>query len=136
MNHRKFLDPNHKWRFDKRRFNGKVETGTSAPMLTRRQVAKILDGYEKSFGGVGKKRKVSCDINPWNKKSIFFDLPYWKDNLTRHNPDVMHIEKNICNSILGTLLNIGGKMKDHLAARLDLQDQGIRKELHPMPSAD
>ncbi|XP_074373596.1 uncharacterized protein LOC141713936 [Apium graveolens] len=26
MNHRKFLDPNHKWRFDKRRFNGEVET--------------------------------------------------------------------------------------------------------------
>ena len=22
MNHRKFLDPDHKWRFDKRRFNG------------------------------------------------------------------------------------------------------------------
>ncbi|XP_074363625.1 uncharacterized protein LOC141718447 [Apium graveolens] len=120
MNHRKFLDPNHKWRFDKRRFNGEVETGTSAPMLTGRQVAEILDGYENSFGGVGKKRKVSCDINPWNKKSIFFDLPYWKDNLTWHNLDVMHIEKNICDSVLGTLLNIGGKTKDHLAARLDL----------------
>ncbi|XP_074377192.1 uncharacterized protein LOC141718712 [Apium graveolens] len=100
MNLRKFLDPNHKWRFDKRRFNGEVETGTSAPMLTGRQVAEILDGYENSFGGVGKKRK------------------------------------NICDSVLGTLLNIGGKTEDHLAARLDLQDQGIRKALHPMPSAD
>ncbi|KAL8135869.1 hypothetical protein AgCh_010471 [Apium graveolens] len=136
MNHRNFLDPNHKWIFDKRRFNGEVETGTSAPMLTGRQVAEIIDGYENSFGGVGKTRKVGCDINPWNKKSIFFDLPYWKDNLTRHNLDVIHIEKNICDSVLGTLLNIGGKTKDHLAARLDLQDQGIRKALHPMPSAD
>ncbi|KAL8098385.1 hypothetical protein AgCh_031223 [Apium graveolens] len=105
-------------------------------MLTGRQVAEILDSYENSFGGVGKKRKVSCDINPWNKKSMFFDLPYWKDNLTRHNLDVMHIEKNICDSVLGTLLNIGGKMKDHLAARLDLQDQGIRKALYHMPSID
>ena len=25
MNHRKFLDPNHKWRSDKRRFNGNTE---------------------------------------------------------------------------------------------------------------
>jgi hypothetical protein len=31
----------------------------------------------------------------WKKKSIFFRLPYWKDNLLRHNLDVMHIEKNI-----------------------------------------
>ena len=28
------------------------------------------------------------------KKNIFFRLPYWKDNLLRHNLDVMHIEKN------------------------------------------
>ncbi|KAL8107413.1 hypothetical protein AgCh_023983 [Apium graveolens] len=101
--------PNHKWRFDKRRFNGEVETGTSAPMLTGRQVAEILNGYQNSFG---------------------------RDNLTRHNLDVMHIEKNICDSVLGTLLNIGVKTKDHLAASLDLQDQGIRKALHPMPSTD
>ena len=63
-------------------------------------------------------------------------MPYWKDNLTRHNLDVMHIEKNICDSILGTLLNISGKTKDHLNARLDLQELGIRKALHPTTSND
>ena len=31
----------------------------------------------------------------WRKKSIFFELPYWTDNLIRHNLDVMHIEKNV-----------------------------------------
>jgi len=31
----------------------------------------------------------------WKKKSIFFRLPYWKDNLLRHNFDVMHIEKKM-----------------------------------------
>lgn len=30
----------------------------------------------------------------------------------RHNLDMMHIEKNICDSILGSLINIQGKMKD------------------------
>ncbi|KAK6793985.1 hypothetical protein RDI58_007438 [Solanum bulbocastanum] len=35
----------------------------------------------------------------WNKKSIFFYLPYWKTLLLRHNLDVMHIEKNICDNI-------------------------------------
>ena len=48
----------------------------------------------------------------------------------------MHIEKNLCDNILGTLLNMGGMSKDHLAARFDLRDMGIRKSLHPIKSAD
>ena len=46
------------------------------------------------------------------KKSIFFDLPYWKDLYVRHNLDVMHIEKNVCEILIGTLLNMPGKTKD------------------------
>ena len=56
----------------------------------------------------------------WKKKSIFFDLEYWKTLLVRHNLDVMHIEKNEHDSIIGTLLNILGKMKDTLAGSIDL----------------
>jgi hypothetical protein len=67
----------------------------------------------------------------WRKKSIFFELPYWKHNTLRHNLDVMHIEKNIFDSIIGTLLDIPGKTKDHENARKDLQKMGIRKKLHP-----
>lgn len=43
----------------------------------------------------------------------------------------MHIEKNVCESIIGTLLNIPGKTKDGINARLDLKEMGIRKELAP-----
>jgi len=43
----------------------------------------------------------------------------------------MHIEKNICDSILGTLLDIQGKTKDHVNAHYDLQNMGIRNDLHP-----
>ena len=43
----------------------------------------------------------------------------------------MHIEKNVCDSIVGTLMNLDGKTKDHIKARLDLQEMGIRHELHP-----
>jgi hypothetical protein len=42
----------------------------------------------------------------------------------------MHIEKNICENILGTLLNVPGKSKDTTNARLDLYDMKIRPELH------
>ncbi|KAL3509946.1 hypothetical protein ACH5RR_029347 [Cinchona calisaya] len=40
----------------------------------------------------------------------------------------MHIEKNTCGSILGTLLNLDGKTKDTLKPHLDLLDMGI----HPI----
>ncbi|XP_074359908.1 uncharacterized protein LOC141700032 [Apium graveolens] len=49
----------------------------------------------------------------------------------RHVLDVMHIEKNICESLLGTLLNIPGKTKDRESVRLDMADIGIRTELRP-----
>ncbi|XP_041024342.1 uncharacterized protein LOC121264987 [Juglans microcarpa x Juglans regia] len=42
----------------------------------------------------------------------------------------MHIEKNICDNILGTLMNISGKTKYHPNARRDLSNLNIRKELH------
>lgn len=50
--------------------------------------------------------------------------------LIRHNLDVMHIEKNICERLLGTLLDLTGKSKDSEKARLDLQELGIRKNQH------
>uniref|UniRef100_A0A2N9J4U7 Transposase n=1 Tax=Fagus sylvatica TaxID=28930 RepID=A0A2N9J4U7_FAGSY len=52
-----------------------------------------------------------------------------KTLLVRHNLDVMHIEKNICESIIGTLLNVKGKSKDGLKSRMDLEDMKIRNEL-------
>jgi hypothetical protein len=54
----------------------------------------------------------------------------------RHNLDVMHIEKNFCDSILGTVLGIDGKTKDREKARLDMQHLGIRKDRHPVITND
>lgn len=51
--------------------------------------------------------------------------------LLRHNLEVMYIEKNVCESIVGTLLNMKGKTKDNLKSRKDLKDMVIRKNLHP-----
>ena len=76
------------------------------------------------------KSKVS-NPNYWKKKSIFFDLEYWKYLHVRHNLDVMHIDKNVCESIIGTLLNIPSKTKDGLNCHLYLVDMGLRSELPP-----
>ena len=43
----------------------------------------------------------------------------------------MHMEKNVCDSVIGTLLNIQGKTKDCLNTRQDLAGIGIRSQLHP-----
>ena len=48
----------------------------------------------------------------------------------------MHIQKNICDSILGTLLNIEGKTKDTFKATQDLEDMNIRNELHLIKRID
>ena len=66
------------------------------------------------------------------EEEYFFNLPYWSSLLIRDNLDVMHIEKNICEALLGTLLEIAGKTKDTKKAQLDLQDMGIRKDQHPV----
>ena len=41
----------------------------------------------------------------------------------------MHIEKNICDSLLGTIVNIVEKSKDMLKARLGLCEMRIRTSL-------
>jgi hypothetical protein len=58
------------------------------------------------------------------------DLEYWHILSTPHSLDVMHITKNVCESLLGTLLNMPERTKDGPKARNDLIKMGIRDELH------
>ena len=48
-----------------------------------------------------------------------------------HNLDVMHIEKNVFENIIYTLLNDKEKSKDHIKAQKDLQDMSIWRDLCP-----
>ncbi|XP_018475621.1 uncharacterized protein LOC108846934 [Raphanus sativus] len=70
------------------------------------------------------------ELSRWKKRSIFFKLPYWAELLVRHNLDVMHVERNVAASLVSTLLHCG-KSKDGLPPRKDLEDLGIRQDLHP-----
>ncbi|WVZ84272.1 hypothetical protein U9M48_031322 [Paspalum notatum var. saurae] len=126
LGHRRWLTANHKRRRNKTSFNNRAEN-RAAPVP--------LSGAQVQFGKMSNKRKQREEETRWHnwrKKSIFFELPYWENLLVRHNLDVMHIEKNICDSILGTLLDIEGKTKDNVKARLDMQHLGIRKDQHPL----
>lgn len=70
------------------------------------------------------------NVHNWTKRSIFWDLPYWKDQLLNHNLDVMHIEKNFCDNIINTVMDVPGKTKDDVKARLDMADMCDRAELN------
>ena len=129
MGHRAFLPPNHPYRRDKKSFNGAEDHRPAPAPLSGREVVEKLRDFNNVFGK-GQKRKRT--EGPWKKRSIFFQLPYWATNKLRHNLDVMHIEKNIFDSLLATLLDVVGKSKDHINSRYDLQVMGIRKELHPV----
>src|SRR5205814_4010144 len=77
------------------------------------------------------------DATGFKKLSIFFKyLPYWKDLDIRHAIDVMHVEKNICDSILGILFYIKGKTKEGLKSRKEFIDLNIRHKLHPKERAN
>jgi hypothetical protein len=65
------------------------------------------------------------------KRSIFFTLSYWKDNLLYHNLDVMYMEKNVVDNIIDTLLDMKMKLKDNHDALQDLWKMDLRLELHP-----
>ena len=60
------------------------------------------------------------------EKVDFFYLLYWSNLDVRQCIDVMHVEKNACDSVIGALLNIQGKTKDGLNTRQDLAEMGIR----------
>jgi hypothetical protein len=42
--------------------------------------------------------------------------------MVHHTMDVMHVEKNGCEALVGTLLDIPGKTKDTIKARMDLEE--------------
>ena len=69
------------------------------------------------------------NIHSWTTHSIFWDLSYWRHQLLRHNLDVMPIEKNFCENIINTVMDVSGKMTDNVKAQLDLAELCAREEL-------
>ncbi|KAJ9562235.1 hypothetical protein OSB04_007395 [Centaurea solstitialis] len=63
------------------------------------------------------------------KRSIFWELPYWKTLLIHHNLDVMHIEKNVFENLFNTIMDTT-KTKDNIKARRDVEIYCNRPELH------
>ena len=88
-------------------------------------------GKEAKGARAGKEAKAPEPLlKVWKTWSVFWDLPYWKIHPVPHSLDAMHIMKNVCESLLGTLLNMPERTKDGPKARADLKSMGIRQQLH------
>ena len=135
MGHRRWLPLRHAFRRKKKIFNGKRELQPAPKDLSGDEVHNMVKDISNEFGKKRKRSKTK-EKGMWKKKSIFWRLPYWKDLDVRHCIDLMHVEKNVCESLVGLMLNIPGKTKDGLNARLDLQDMNIRSELQPIRDAE
>ncbi|XP_010475417.1 PREDICTED: uncharacterized protein LOC104754830 [Camelina sativa] len=107
MGNRRRLRPGHPYRRRKGWFDNTVEEGTANRIQTGPEIFETLTDFRKQ-------------IRRFQRKS---ELP------VRHNIDVMHVEKNVSDALLSTLMQ-NAKSKDGLKARKDLEDIGIRQHLH------
>ncbi|XP_056695640.1 uncharacterized protein [Spinacia oleracea] len=125
---RVFLPRNHPYRRLRKAFNGEPEHRSPPKPLTGKQVYERVKDINCVFG---KPYKSLGDKLCYKKRSAFWILPYWEHLSVRHCIDVMHVEKNVFDSLIGTLLNMPGKTKDGEKARNDMVKMGIRLELKP-----
>ncbi|XP_025792017.1 uncharacterized protein LOC112873220 [Panicum hallii] len=129
--HRQFLPLDHPFRLDRKNFTkGVTVTELAPPIMTSAEVRRYVDGLvvkpQGGFEGYGQQHF-------WTHKSGLTRLPYYDDLLLPHNIDVMHTKKNIAEDIWGTLMDISGKTKDNVKARLDIATLCDRRKLEMQP---
>ncbi|KAL6219682.1 hypothetical protein ACLB2K_007441 [Fragaria x ananassa] len=105
IRHHRGLPRHHPYRRQAAIFDNIVEEDLAHVPLTGEEVLTKVESLNYEFG----KREESTphvrifddqDRPCWKKKSVFFQLEYWKDIPVQHNLDGMHIEKNYCDSII------------------------------------
>jgi len=128
LRHQRFLQATHPYRRLKKAFNGHQENDEAPIPLINLQIHEKVNKVHHVFAKTSMKSSTS---SPWKKKSIFFYLPYWSTLQVKRCIDVIHVEKNVCDSLIDTLLNIQGKTKDGVNAHLHLVEMKIREDLGP-----
>ncbi|XP_044385427.1 uncharacterized protein, partial [Triticum aestivum] len=124
LGHRRFLPSRHPVRKKGKHFKGEADHRTKPRHRTGADVHDMVKDLKVVFGKGPGGQPVPNDADGrapmWKKKSIFWDLPYWKDLEVRSAIDVMHVTKNLCVTLLG-FLGVYGKTKDTPEAREDQQ---------------
>ncbi|KAI5348332.1 hypothetical protein L3X38_001219 [Prunus dulcis] len=129
LGHRRWLPWDHEWREKDKEFDGNTERRLRPREWSGDEILEQLNRLDFApFRKTVSRTRPSTHLN-WTHKPMFFELPYWSKLKLRHNLDVMHVEKNVFDTLVGTILDIEGKTKDTIKARLDLERMGIRRGL-------
>ncbi|XP_055962306.1 uncharacterized protein LOC130015687 [Mercurialis annua] len=116
--HRKFLPPEHSYRNNTTDFKkGYKERKSFRGYRTGEEIEQDIDslGFKNAYEfGARDTNAQKFNNHGWHKKSIFWDLSYWKTNMI--------------------LLNVLGKTKDHAKSREELNDIFNRTDLAFNPS--
>lgn len=128
--HRMFLPWDHPFRRNRDAFKkNKVEQSPPPPRIDGDEAWERVCSFRKAVdSGPCRPPGYGVDHN-WTKQSIFWELPYWKTNLIRHNLDVMHIEKNVFDNVFNTVMDVKDKTKDNEKARMDIKEYCRRRDL-------
>src|ERR1041385_5265620 len=136
LGHRRFLPSNHPLRKKGKHFKGEADhwkkpvrrTGDDILDMVKDLPEQVVFG--KGPGGKSVPHDADGHAPIWKKKSIFWDLPYWKHLHVRSAIDVMHVTKNLCVNLLG-FMGVYGKTKDTPEAREDKKHMNKKEGMPP-----
>ncbi|KAK1697006.1 hypothetical protein QYE76_013703 [Lolium multiflorum] len=109
--------------------DGQKKLGTTLELLQWKAENGFKSDLWKGSGGQSVPN-VDGHVPMWKKKSIFWELPYWKFLEVHSAIDVMHVTKNLCVNLLN-FLGVYGKTKDTPDARQDQQSIHEGSNLNP-----
>ncbi|KAK1662429.1 hypothetical protein QYE76_050588 [Lolium multiflorum] len=131
---RRFLPHKHPLRKKGKHFDGEADRRPKPVPRSGADIFDMVKDLNVIFGKGPGSRPVPKDADGhapmWKKKSIFWELEYWKALEVRSAIDVMHLTKNLCVNILG-FLGVYGKSKDTTEAREDQKHHKGRDGNHP-----
>ena len=124
--YRRFLDRSHAFRRNKSKFRkGKIDLDPPPPRRNGEDIWSRVRDYPKIVDphtmARNKPEGYSVTHN-WDRRSIFWDLPYWKTFRLWHNIDIMHTERNVFMNIFNMVMDVTGKTKDTIKGRYDMAD--------------
>jgi hypothetical protein len=143
IRNRRFLKQGHKYRSKLYlKYFGNIPEDEDRPPVRRRDGKYVFEMVKNISIVYGKKKMDGTPKNrsippiegvPFKKKSIFFlYLEYWPQLEVPHAIDAMHVQKNVFESLITTLMDTT-KSKDSLKARRDMEQANVMPELHPIP---
>src|SRR3954470_4806602 len=131
--HRRFLVKSHAFRKNTTKFKkGLMDLDPPPPRRSGEDIWRRVRDYPKiiDLHTITRDKPEGYGVtHNWDRRSIFWDLPYWKTLLLRHNIDVMHTERNVFMNIFNTVMDVIGKINDTVKGRYHMTDLCSHPEL-------